>query len=106
MVSSASDAEASSATVYIALSPGMRTFMSLYDTYFVEFLIWRITQFYISVLGNTADADIVDDNPVRSSAQAIRISSTPRFLMLFGAEAQNLALSFSPARMPRESLCP
>ena len=43
---------------------------------------------------------------VSPSTQAIRISSTPRFLNPFMMESQNLALSFSPTYIPSTSFFP
>lgn len=63
--------------------PALSFLMSLYETNFLEFLIWRMMPCQISV----------------------------RFFSPFIMEGQNLALSFSPTYMPRTSfplhvLCP
>ena len=47
----------------------------------------------VSVFGKTASIAFV--KPVSPSTQAIKISSTPLFLMLFITDVQNFALSFS-----------
>ena len=47
-----------------------------------------------------------EDDCNRRPVQAMRISSTPRFLMLLSTPAQNFALSFSPTHIPRTSFFP
>ena len=71
----------------------LRTLLILFDSNTIKDIIEKDKVKQTFNLGNTAS--MAEENPVRLSVQAIKISSTPRFFKLLRTVAQNLALSFS-----------
>ena len=86
-------AKSSVGALYTAFRSFINSFMSLCDTYFVEFLIWWIIHFCISALGYTAS--IASLNPGRLSVEKINTSSSPLSFSPFNTKSQYLLDSFS-----------